>query len=148
MKNKLLWMLFSLLGFASACSDDDEQEQNGNLCMYGCPSVTFSVKGTVTDEAGRPIPGIRVGIKNGYPTEFTDDKGAFAFTKSTLSTIPEPAVLQFTDVDGADNGLYDPKEVEVRFMQNPDVAPDGWYRGDFTAEEIAVEMKDSENPEK
>lgn len=51
-------------------------------------------------------------------------------------------------MDGAGNGLYDPKEVEVRFMQNPDVAPDGWYRGDFTAEEIAVEMKASENPEK
>lgn len=75
MKNKLLWMLFSLLGFASACSDDDEQEQNGNLCMYGCPSVTFSVKGTVTDEAGRPIPGIRVGIKNGYPTEYYRRQG-------------------------------------------------------------------------
>lgn len=142
MKNKLIWMLLSLLGFASACSDDEEN--NENLCMYGCPSVSFNVKGTVTNEAGQPIPGIRVGIKDTYPTVLTDDKGEFAFTKATLVYIPEPAVMQFTDVDGADNGLYEPKEIEVSFTQNPDVAPDQWYLGDFTAEDVRVELKSSE----
>lgn len=145
MKNKLIWMLLSLLGFASACSDKEKDEdQNGNLCMYGCPSVTFSVKGTVTNEAGQPIPGIRVGIKDTYPTLLTDDKGGFAFTKETAVFLPEPAVMQFTDVDGAENGLYDPKEVEISFTRNPDVAAGEWYRGDFTAEDIAVTMTASD----
>lgn len=143
MKNKLIWMLLSLLGFASACSDKEE-DQNGNLSMYGCPSVTFSAKGTVTNEAGQPIPGIRVGIKNIYPTVLTDEKGGFAFTKATAVFIPEPAVMQFTDVDGAENGLYAPKEIEVSFTRNPDVAAGEWYEGDFTAEDIAVTMTASD----
>ncbi len=46
--------IISLLGFTS-CNDD-----KNNVLMYGCPYGDFEVKGTVTDNEGKPVKDAQV----------------------------------------------------------------------------------------
>lgn len=144
MKNKLLWFLLSLLGFGTSCSDNDNTPENF-MCEYGTPSATFSVKGKVTDDEGKPIPGIEVQLEKDYDKQLTDEQGNFEFVKSLTFHIDEkPMPLRFTDIDGPENGSFEPATVDVQFTQNPDVKPGSWYQGDFTAQDVTATMKRAE----
>ena len=115
MKNKLIWMLLALLGFSAGCEDEMTAE-------YGCPFATYSVKGKVTDEAGAPIPGIRVSLDREYDYKYTDSDGRFAFVNHNTSFVPE--TLRAEDVDGPENGSG------------------GWYGGDYIAADIDITMQE------
>lgn len=146
MKNKLLWFLLSLLGFGTACSDKDSNSPDDFLCAYGTPSATFSVKGKVTDEEGKPIPGIEVSLNSDSDIQYTDAQGNFEFVKShTFHIDTKPMPLCFTDIDGPENGSFESATVDVQFTKNPDVQSDSWYQGDFSAQDVAVSMKRAED---
>lgn len=144
MKNKLLWMLLALLGFAPSCIDSENDDPDPYICEYGTPSASFSVKGKVTDDEQVPIPGIQVKLGEDYlgsEEVFTDENGEFAFVKAFAHSIPKtPVPLIFTDVDGEENGLFDSVSVDVQFEQNPDVNHNSWYQGDFIADDVEVRM--------
>ena len=57
-----------MLGFASC--------DHFGMVEYGCPTVNFSLKARVVDEAGNPIQGIEVRTEDGgrfeYNTGFSD----------------------------------------------------------------------------
>lgn len=116
MKNKMnhIWRqlaaaIMGLLGFASCGKSlvDDRDDS----AMYGPPPYAdYKVMGTVSDEDGKPIKGIRVSVRLKYSpwskdveeTLFSDDKGAYQLTR-TVDDLP-PVTLSFEDVDGEENG--------------------------------------------
>ena len=66
MKEKLLLAAAALLGFATACNNEEDQPKT--VCMYGIPYNNYKIKGKVTDKAGRPIKGIEVRSNAYLPT--------------------------------------------------------------------------------
>ena len=76
----------------------------------GEPVANYQITGTVSDEDGNPLPGIRViadystGIPYRADTLYTDKEGRF----SKFMSIPrvDKFVMSFTDIDGNANGGY------------------------------------------
>lgn len=103
-------MLAALLGITSGCKGGGEDV----VCMYGVPTVSYELKGKVTDEAGNPVGGIEVSFEQVSPSDSTlagnpfgpvattDNGGQWAVSFQDFPT----AVLKvlYTDVDGADHG--------------------------------------------
>lgn len=96
MKGKLLLMAASLLGFGTACESEDS-----SLTMYGTPYNRFLVKGTVSDPAGNPIPGIQVQSSQDPTAVETGSDGSFEISGRGLFN---EAKIRFTDIDGPENG--------------------------------------------
>ena len=55
---QLAAVILGLLGFSSC-----DIEIGGGMVMYGSPHSDFKAQGTVSDENGKPIEGIRVAIR-------------------------------------------------------------------------------------
>lgn len=98
-------------------------------CMYGSPFADFRVLGTVKDEAGKPIEGIKVTVTKDWGhngdadykvdnTIYTDAKGQYLLDQDILPSVPAVTIL-FEDVDGAANG------------------------GDFSSAEVKPEVKNT-----
>ena len=165
MKNRLILMLLAALGFATACGDsdntsqrpdkgDDEQDPIIDLPVaYGCPWVTYSVKGRVANDAGEPVKGIDVGLEHDnhdIGTFTTNENGEFVIEQgSTFDINPNgKEILVFTDIDGEENGSYETQEVEVSFVRNEDIPSDDWYNGDYVATEdveVVLQAKSETN---
>ena len=60
--NAVLTALLSMLGFG--CSSSDEVTY---VPMYGVPADRFQIRGQVTDEAGTPIQGIKMSLRQTFP---------------------------------------------------------------------------------
>ena len=147
MRNKLIYAILSLLGLATACSK--HHDEGGEVCMYGTPTVTFSVKGHVTDEKGQPIEGIRVSVQL-YKATFTDAQGQFAFKKQQMIGMSSDRFieeLEFRDVDGEANGSFENRTVPVAFVRNKEVATSMWYLGDYEASDTDVVLRAKSNSE-
>jgi len=132
-------MILSLLGFAAACSGEDDP----GMVEYGTPHVTFSLKGKVTDSAGKPIPGIEVGFEDSYNPAYTDSDGRFVFADGAMWPFDEaePQTLYFKDVDGAENGSFDNATADVVFTKVGEGS--GWSYGRYAAPDVEIEMKES-----
>ena len=62
--NAVLTVLLSMLGFG--CSSSEDPGDSEIISMYGAPTANYVFKGTVTDEAGTPVQGIKTSLKNVY----------------------------------------------------------------------------------
>lgn len=140
------WLIatcLSALGFTS-CNPFEVQLE------YGTPNANYSVKGVVTDEANRPIPGIKVTIgKQGLPYESfydiktmtTDPNGAFA--KSYIGEFPRDLTfeLTFEDIDGAANGEFKTRSENV-VIKATELKDGGksWFKGSAT-KEVTVKLE-------
>lgn len=144
MKNKLILWILSLLGFAAASTSCEDA---GSVCEYGVPYATFSLKGKVTDQAGKPIPGISVRVMD-EAEKLTDEQGLFAFENAHLYYFLDKSftgTVEFRDIDGAQNGCYVPESVEVTFVQNPLGQPaGGWFQGDYTGPDMRVKLTETD----
>lgn len=131
--------------------------------MYGVPTMNFQIRGQVKDADGRPVEDIRVNmlernmeVKDGQlqgdlervkewlenSAVTTDKEGRFEIKNSG---IPQEEVrLMVRDVDGAKNGQFKGRVVEVK-VQQADVDREGaggWNQGTFNKEvEIKLENK-------
>lgn len=137
--------VLGLLGFSS-CS-----WLGIGLCMYGEPHADFKVLGTVRNEDGKPIEGIRVAIRghrhyensssviydqNDWyedDTVFTDFNGAYLMEKSVFSP-PDDVTVVFEDVDGERHGGEYAKTVEKPHVVQTKKGDKSWYEGAFQAE--------------
>ena len=145
MKNgvKQIWKylaagIMGLLGFAS-CGKSLADDSN-NSAMYGPPpNADYKVLGTVSDEDGRPIKGIRVSVRLKYSpwskdveeTLYSDDKGAYQLLTRSLDGLP-PVTISFEDVDGEENGgEFESTEVTPEVKRTKDGDGTGSYQGAF-----------------
>lgn len=126
----LLTIILGLLGFAS-CEP---------LIMYGSPHADFKALGTVKDEAGKPIEGIRVAVRQTWgskdpyykdDTLFTDGKGAWILMDQ--DRVPNKLTVVLEDIDGeAHGGDFKPAEVNPQINQTKK-GDNSWYLGAFEA---------------
>ena len=115
MKEKLLLAAAALLGFATACNNEEDQPKV--VSMYGVPYNNYKIKGKVTDKAGRPIKGIEV-RSNAYlptPEATTAADGTYDLSgKGDGNT----ARVTLTDTDGpANGGDFAAKTVDIEFTE-------------------------------
>ena len=111
MKEKLLLAAAALLGFATACNNEEDQPKV--VSMYGVPYNNYKIKGKVTDKAGRPIKGIEV-RSNAYlptPEATTAADGTYDLSGKGVGNT---ARVTFTDTDGDwDQGAFAKSGVDI-----------------------------------
>lgn len=122
--------LIKVLGLSSilaACGGtEDEPPMYGMYPEYGMPANIFVLEGTVTGENAAPVKGIKVGILDPYDhvddanfsdyyfvSANTDENGNYKLEWTTYNV--KEFKLALEDVDGAENGSYLDKTVNVQF---------------------------------
>ena len=150
------WALAGLLttiGFSSCEKTKDMPAE------YGTPHASYTVKGKVTDEAGKGLDSIRVTIPSmelvtnttstfipDHPyakvpvndTLYTQNDGSFEckFEQFPLDTLK----LNFKFEDISDNQRIESDSVTVAFPSSDLSGGEGWYAGEAT-QEITVKLK-------
>ena len=142
------WVLAGIIGFFGFAGS----LTTGCRVEYGAPSADYKIKGTVVNEAtGKPIKGIRVAYSpvewdvdlfgpppwlqdERYDYVITNENGAFTFTSSRGYGFRNSIVpIYAEDIDGEQNGLFQPRKIEVDFNEAAQTGnPGGWYEGEFT----------------
>jgi putative lipoprotein (rSAM/lipoprotein system) len=135
--------LLALLGFTSWKCDT-----GGGYAEYGTPSATYKAKGVVVAESDdTPIKGIQTVLtRNGtreMDTAYTDSAGSFSLSGSGH---PHQILLyvELTDVDGEENGLYAPMEIEADYTKETFTGGSGWYWGEAEIDLGTIRMKPEE----
>lgn len=111
--NLLLGSVVTMLGFESC--GEDSPFGGGDVVEYGVPHATYRVVGTVTDQNGKPIEGIKVKMIEDYTyygggevfergKGLTDSKGSFTTEEAVLSFLNDEDKVVFVDEDGEANG--------------------------------------------
>ena len=146
---QLAAVMLGMLGFSSC------ERIGWGVCMYGEPHADFKALGTVSDENGKPIEGIRVAIQQHRHYEntsgviydqndwyendtlYTDDKGAYQLIRSVFES-PNDVKIVFEDIDGEENGgeyMSSEATPEVKRTKKGD---NSWYGGAF---EVQADVK-------
>ena len=116
MKEKLLLAAAALLGFATACNNEEDQPKV--VSMYGVPYNNYKIKGKVTDKAGRPSKG----VGNTARVTLTDTDGP------------------------ANGGDFAAKTVDIEFTEAERTAKgDGdWDQGAFAKSGVDIALEEKE----
>jgi len=139
--NKVIGFFLALLGFA--CSKSSIWDMK---VAYGAPSAYYIVKGNIaSSKDNSSIKGIRViaktaAIWHNVDTVKTDASGNYSAKVSALSS-SQQVNLSFTDIDGSENGTFQPLDSLASFTNAKFTGGDGhWYEG--TAEIVMnIKMK-------
>lgn len=145
--NAVLTALLGLLGYS--CSSDEILDEYGSpVVAYGVPTAHFIMKGTVTDEAGTPIQGIKATVKvmpyqhpelaYGLDSTMTDATGKYQIEYHQLLN---ENILLLEDIDGAANGgEFQSDTIDISKLEPKKIGEgDGrWYDGKF---EIQADVK-------
>ena len=136
--NAVLTALLSMLGYGCSALEDP-LDMYGAPVEYGCPHADYVVKGTVTDEAGNPIQGIKVTVPNGstsahhsepYQSTLSNADGSFKLDEfSSMSG----DFMYIEDIDGEENGgefMNDTINVNQLPMTQVEKGS-GWYTGKY-----------------
>lgn len=125
-----------LLGLTTCSSE-------ATVVMYGAPTATYKVKGTVVNEKNQPIKNIRaviteVPIESGWgqtaqDTVYTNSSGEFNLSKDGFPLDEVKMAVELTDIDGVENGEYQSKADTVTFKRSELSGGDGsWNEGTAT----------------
>jgi putative lipoprotein (rSAM/lipoprotein system) len=145
--------LLALLGFSCG------KFINNGYAEYGTPSANYKAKGVVVSEVDdSPIKGIQAELKrqDAYDTRdidtaHTNSEGSFSLEGEEFPRQKLYVIL--TDVDGEENGLYAPMEVEADYTNATFTGGSGnWYEGKAEIDLGIIKMKpeepeEPENPE-
>ena len=153
--NAVLTALLSIIGYACSSSDEDDRV----VLMYGTPHADYQFMGTVTDESGSPVKGIKVSAKNvyrrydgavvetyGVDSTLTDSKGKYAVEGKAF--VDEQVLkLIVEDLDGeANGGAFKNDTIDIDFdkakkVKEPD-KNDYWSEGTFAiTQDIKLKKK-------
>lgn len=103
MKNRIYRALMALLGFASFSCSCAKMYGPQPAPEYGVPYLELmTIKGTVTDPDGNPIPGIRV--KDSYSGASVTTNASGKVELAVENAGPVEFDLYFKDPDGMENG--------------------------------------------
>lgn len=133
-------MLLALLGIGGCTSEEIFYERE-MMAMYGTPTANFSVKGTVTDEKGKPISNLQVILGQRYynnsgviydvnyvpiDTLTTDAKGVYQMSKTRFPV--QNLQIDINDIDGeAGGGQFQSSSLVIQNIQYE--GGEGWFRG-------------------
>jgi len=145
--NAVLTALLSMLGFS--CSVDEPDEYGTILMEYAAPYADFIFKGTVTDETGTPVKGIKTSLKSEFDNENehfvlgldsveTDVSGNYQL--KYVGTQDRSLRLIVEDIDGEANGgefLSDKLDIDYSKAVKTKDGSD-WYEGTY---EISQDVK-------
>ena len=156
----LIGSLLSMLGFSSCDPKSilDEPDMYGpGPVEYGQPYVSYTFKGRAHTKSGEGIPGIRVvvapeGLEDPYgrkDTLITDAEGrAEQSMRDCWAMDLDRAEVKFEDIDGEENGTYDPLVLKKDDLQIEKIGDgDGrWRWADYqvTADVQLPEQQDSQ----
>lgn len=152
--NAVLTALLSIIGYGCSSSDDPEY-----ICMYGTPHADYQFMGTVTDESGSAVMGIKVSAKNvyrrydsavietyGVDSTLTDSKGKYAVEGEAF--LGEHILkLIVEDLDGeANGGNFMNDTIDIDFDKAKKVKEadkdDSWSSGTFAiTQDIKLKKK-------
>ena len=141
MKEKLLLAAAALLGFATACNNEEDQPKV--VSMYGVPYNNYKIKGKVTDKAGQPIKDIEVDSYDVRPVT-TGSAGSYELSGQNFGGDLE---ITFTDIDGpANGGDFAAKTVDIEFTEAERTAKgDGdWDQGAFAKSGVDIALEEKE----
>ncbi|WP_033147420.1 radical SAM-associated putative lipoprotein [Prevotella sp. P6B1] len=139
--NTILTALLSLLGYG--CSSENSVEMYG-VMMYGVPSAEYKISGTVTDEGGKAVEGIKTSVKQ--ISTYEDKTHAFSIDSVMTNTaghydvtvnvfpLNQEIKLLVEDVDGDANGAYQNDTIDIDYNNAQKIKEgDGtWNNGTFT----------------
>ena len=114
-------------------------------CMYGQPSMDYTVSGKVTDSARKPIEGIRV-VRYGdsdhlYPADTARTGADGAYVISGSGWPAESVDLCFEDTDGElGGGEFQSAEKTAVLTCVSKPKDDQWYKGVFEAQGVDVTL--------
>lgn len=142
--NGLLGSLLAVMGF-SACEEQ--------ALMYGAVHADYTIKGTVTNEADEPLPGIR--IRSPWTvnyndttytvredTVYTDANGEFTYQTDCFQRGEYDISLLIEDIDGeANGGSYASDSVSVSFKDTELTGGDEWFLG-RAEKEVNIRLKE------
>ncbi len=142
--NGLLGSLLAVMGF-SACEEQ--------ALMYGAVHADYTIKGTVTNEADEPLPGIR--IRSPWTvnyndttytvredTVYTDANGEFTYQTDCFQRGEYDIPLLIEDIDGeANGGSYASDSVSVSFKDTELTGGNEWYLG-RAEKEVNIRLKE------
>ncbi len=151
--NAILTALLSMLGYG--CSLDEPEEYGPIVMEYGVPHADYMVKGTVTDEAGTPIRGIKTALKGFYPgveevyvdgidSIQTDASGQYQLKYEGAPHNYLKLIVE--DIDGEANGgefLGDTLDISFDKGEKLKDGNGNWYMGEF---EIQKDIKLKKKP--
>jgi putative lipoprotein (rSAM/lipoprotein system) len=144
LKSWLLVSLGSLIGLQIGCSKDKEPDR-GPSGAYGCPEAAYHVVGTVVNEEGEPIEGIRVGRYYRLPRYYNDTTGPDGrYDVCILGRPGGESSLEFDDIDDYQHGRYRDTIVRVSAPRDAFHGADGaWFEGTADVElDITLQRTD------
>ena len=139
--NAVLTALLSMLGFS--CSLDEPDEYGSTPVEYGTPHADYILKGTVTDEAGTPIKGIKTSLKEiskddtgthvfGIDSIQTNESGNYQLKYSGMPYNRTKLIVE--DIDGEANGgefLNDTLDIDYGKAVEVEEGDHHWYVGKY-----------------
>jgi putative lipoprotein (rSAM/lipoprotein system) len=137
--------LLGMLGY-SACGSKDDEDGLGP-CLYGQPHAYFKVEGSVLNEEGKAVEGVKVYVQRHYgDTATTDQNGKYVFNAKSMGSY---RLLWVMAEDPS--GVYAADSVGLSPQYE---GGDGdWYAGscstthDFTLKKKPAEPVEPENTE-
>lgn len=134
-QSKVLIFLMGLLGLTT-CSNEEA------VVMYGTPTATYKVTGTVINEEDQPIQNIRAVItdvpvdkewQTAKDTAYTNSSGEFHLSKDGFPLNEVNLAIELTDIDGKENGEYKTKNNTIIFKFSELSGGDSsWNKGTAT----------------
>ena len=149
--NAVLTALLSVLGFG--CSTDEPEEYGTILMEYGTPYTDYIIKGSVTNEAGEPVRGIKTSLKSVFDNENehyvlgldsveTDVSGSYQLKYVGLRDRGLKVIVE--DIDGEANGgefLSDTLDIDFNKAVKTEEGSD-WYEGAYDiSQDIKLKKK-------
>ncbi|MCR4714175.1 MAG: radical SAM-associated putative lipoprotein [Treponemataceae bacterium] len=158
---KLLSKILQVLGITSLFSAFGciEPVMYGSpmVCMYGVPGNFFTVDGTITDAQNNPIQGIKVNAKrvNSEQSDdedglhnsadvFTNENGAYHLAWNDYDPNSFQFIISAEDIDGAENGSYDNKTINVSFSNSNLTGHTGFGNGEYEISNKNIQLDDKQ----
>ena len=149
--NAVLTTLLSILGYG--CSSDEPMDMYGSPPEYGSPHADYIVIGTVTNESGTPVQGIKTSLKEvsenaktayGIDSVQTNATGDFQLKYTGMER--KSIKLIVDDIDGEANGgefLSDTLDIDYDKAVKVKEGEGRWYQGKF---EVSQDVKLKKKP--
>ena len=153
--NAVLTALLSMLGYGCSSTEEPLEMYGPLLVEYGVPHADYIFKGTIKDEVGSPVQGIKTSLKAvfdndnkryvmGLDSVQSDASGNYQLEYTGTRRDPSLKII-VEDTDGqANGGEFLSDTLDIDFDKAVKVKEgSGWYQGEF---EVSQDVKLKKKP--